>query len=178
MTAELLDLSPASIDRFLTNTIAGEGFAEQLADSADIPLAQASVVVNDLASEARLACRMLSTLRPREDQRILEVGAGAGVAATFLQQQGADLVAIEPLVDGFETFAAVRRLLAERVSVPPIEPLAAEQLTPAVQGRFAVVFSVNVLEHMRPLGPNLEALASVLAPGGRMIHTCPNYRVP
>ena len=178
VTAELLDLSPSSVDRFLTSTIAAEGFAEQLSDRADIPLAQASVVVGDLASEARLACRMLTTLQPTRDLRILEVGAGAGVVAAFLQQQRADLVAIEPLVEGFESFTVVRRLLAERVSVPAIEPLAAEQLEPGVHGQFDLIFSVNVLEHMQPLAPNLDALASVLAPGGRMIHTCPNYRVP
>jgi hypothetical protein len=31
---------------------------------------------------------------------------------------------------------------------------------------------------MQPLGRNLGAIGAVLAPGGRMIHTCPNYRVP
>jgi SAM-dependent methyltransferase len=178
VTPEPLDLSQSSVDGFLNRTIAAEGFAEKLADRADIPLGQARVVLADLASEARLACRMLATLQPTQDLRILEVGAGAGVAATFLQQQGADVVAIEPLAEGFESFAAVRWLLAEQVRVPPIEPLAAEQLQPGLHGEFALIFSVNVLEHMRPLGANLEALASVLGPGGRMIHTCPNYRVP
>ena len=78
----------------------------------------------------RGAARLSSALRTRADPatRILEVGAGAGVVAGFLSQQGADLLAIEPAATGFEHLGAVRALLAERVPMPPIEPLAADQL--------------------------------------------------
>jgi 2-polyprenyl-3-methyl-5-hydroxy-6-metoxy-1,4-benzoquinol methylase len=157
-----LDLSPARIDAFLAATIE---------DAGDDLLA-------DLASEARLACRLLATLKPTRAARMLEVGAGAGVVAAFLFEQGADLLAIEPAASGFERFEPVRVLLAERAPMPMIEPLTADQLDPATHGLYDVIFSVNVLEHMQPLEPNLDALAAVLAPGGRMIHTCPNYRVP
>ena len=149
MNDNQLDLSAATVAAFLADTI-DEG---------------------DLASEARLACRLLATLQPTSRTRILEVGAGAALVTAFLHRQGADVLAIEP--GGFGPAAAIRAQL-----VAPVEPIAADQLDPARHGRFDLIFSVNVLEHMRPLGPNLDGMASVLAPGGRMLHTCPNYRVP
>jgi SAM-dependent methyltransferase len=174
-SARVLDLSPESIDAFLAATLEDP---DVLTEAAARIGPSAGDLLADLASEARLACRLLSALEPTRATRTLEVGAGAGVVAGFLSQQGADLLAIEPAATGFEHLGAVRALLAERVPMPAIEPLAADQLNARQHGRFALIFSVNVLEHMQPLRPNLDALADVLAPGGRMIHTCPNYRVP
>src|SRR6185369_16311116 len=54
----------------------------------------------------------------------------------------------------------------------------AAELDPARDGLFDVIFSINVLEHCQPLPETVLALSKVLAPGGMMIHTCPNYRVP
>ncbi|HLT11318.1 MAG TPA: methyltransferase domain-containing protein [Micromonosporaceae bacterium] len=173
-----LDISTASLDRFLAGNLEDPAFAGAVADRAGLSEPDAADLLSDLASEARLACRMLAEVRPVREDRILEVGAGAGVLAAFLHERGANLLAIEPIVDGYESFMAVRSLLSERASLPVIEPLRAEQLSPTEHGQFDLIFSVNVLEHMRPLEPNLDALAAVLAPGGRMVHTCPNYRVP
>jgi len=173
-----LDLSTEAIDSFLSKTILGESFGVELADRVALDPISGADFLSDLASEARLACRILAELGPTGEMRMLEVGAGAGVVAAFLNGQGANLVAIEPTVGGFELFDAAHALLAGRVVAPAIEPIAADQLDPAEHGPFDLIFSINVIEHMRPLAPNLDALAAVLAPGGRMIHTCPNYRVP
>lgn len=166
------------MDTFLAKTLEDPAFATAVAELAGCAETEAAELVGDLASETRLACRLLAPLKPRRDTRMLEVGAGAGVLAAFLHSQGADLTAIEPVVGGFESFVAVRRRLAEDMPMPEIAPLAAHQLTPAEHGQFELIFSVNVLEHMRPLHPNLDSLAAVLAPGGQMVHTCPNYRIP
>ncbi len=163
---------------FLARTVEDAAFAAEVARRAKLSPDAAVDLLHDLASEARLGCRLLADLRLRRPDRVLEVGAGAGVLAAFLHQQGVHLCAIEPLVAGFETFMPVRALLAEMDTLPVIEPLAAEQLSPDKHGRFDVVLSVNVLEHMRPLDRNLDAMVGVLAPGGRMLHTCPNYRIP
>jgi len=176
--SEPLDLSPATVDAFLAKTIEDPDFAAGVASRASLTETATAELLGNLASEARLACRLLASLEPRAGTRILEVGAGAGVVAAFLHGQGAELFAIEPLVGGFESFMAVRSLLSEQAAMPTIEPLAADQLDPALHGHFDLIVSVNVLEHMQPLRPNLDALAAVLAPGGQMIHTCPNYRVP
>ena len=173
-----LDLTPESVDAFLAKTLEDAEVAAAVAERSGMSAAATAELLGNLTSEARLACRLLSTLQPRRGMRILEVGAGAGVVAAYLHGQGADLVAIEPIVGGFEAFMVARSLLAERVEVPEILPLAAEQLRPAEHGQFDLIFSVNVLEHMHPLDRNLDALGAVLAPGGVMIHTCANYRVP
>jgi hypothetical protein len=138
-----VDLSPPNVDRFLGATIEAPGFAQEVAGRAGIPPEDAGVTVDNLASEARLAARMLATLDPGGEERILEVGAGAGVVAAFLHREGADLVAIEPQVSGFEPLGVVRTLLSERVPMPAIEPLAAEQLDPRLHGRFDLIFSVT-----------------------------------
>jgi 2-polyprenyl-3-methyl-5-hydroxy-6-metoxy-1,4-benzoquinol methylase len=173
-----VDLSPNAIDAFLAKTLEDPRFTQSLVDKTGLAQKAATDLLSDLAGEARLACRLLSTMSPHHGSRVLEVGSGCGVVAAYLYGQGVDLVAIEPIVDGYEAFLAVRSLLAERVAMPDILPLAAEQLDSDEHGQFDLIFSINVLEHMQPLERNLDALTSVLAPGGHMIHTCPNYLVP
>jgi SAM-dependent methyltransferase len=97
-----------------------------------------------------------------------------------LHAAGARVTAIEPLIGGFELFAAVRAELVARVpsAAVDLDRRAALELDPARDGPFDLIFSVNVLEHVHPLVASLDALAAVLAVGGRMLHTCPNYRVP
>jgi SAM-dependent methyltransferase len=175
---ESLDLSTPSLEDFLTSTVEDPAFARGVAELSGLSAAAASGLLDDLASEARMACRLLAGLDPRRTDRILEVGAGAGILAAFLMRQGANVFAIEPIVGGFESFMAVRSVLAKQIAMPVIEPLCAEQLSPAEHGLFDLIVSVNVLEHMHPLHRNLDAMANVLAPGGRMVHTCPNYRIP
>jgi hypothetical protein len=87
--AATLDLSPGSINAFLATTLDDADVAAEAA--ARIGLSAVDLV-SDLASEARLGCRLLAPLEPTRATRMLEVGAGAGVLAAFLRQQGADLV--------------------------------------------------------------------------------------
>jgi SAM-dependent methyltransferase len=176
----LLDLSPArAVPVF--DTIRDDDFAPAVAARAGEPADEVAKRIADIASEAELALTLLRSLGPlTADTRVLEVGAGPGVIAGVLHSAGAKLVAIEPLQSGFDLFAAVRAELAERLpaAAAPLDRRPAEQLDPDKDGPFDLIFSVNVLEHCHPLEPSLDALAGVLAPGGRMLHTCPNYRVP
>jgi len=137
----------------------------------------------NIASEARLGLDLLS--RPpvgplRPDQRVLEVGAGSGVLASIMRSQGIDVTALEPLIPGFDFFGAIRDELRERApqSLALLDHRTAQELDPVKDGRFDRIFSINVVEHCKPLDEALTAMASVLAPGGMMIHTCANYRVP
>lgn len=175
-----LDLSPARTAPVL-DALAAPDFAAAVAARSGRALPDVTRAVADLASEAALALTLLRSLGPLPaSTRLLEVGAGPGVVAGILHAAGARLVAIEPLIGGFELFAAVGAELAARVpgAAVTLDRRTAAELDPARDGCFDVIFSINVLEHCRPLHPSLDALAAVLAPGGRMIHVCPNYRVP
>jgi len=143
----------------------------------------AAPTLANIASEVRLALDLLS--RPpagplRPDQRVLEVGAGSGVLSSILRSQGIDVTAVEPLIPGFGFFGAIRDELRDQApqSLAPLDHRSAHELDPAKDGPFDRIFSINVVEHCKPLDEALTAMAGVLVPGGLMIHTCPNYRVP
>jgi SAM-dependent methyltransferase len=97
-----------------------------------------------------------------------------------LKRQGASIVLLEPGAGGFD---ANRRLMDGALewlgaSDATVLSIRAEDLDPGRHGRFDVIFSVNVLEHIPDLERALAGMLGVLAPGGVMRHTCPNYAVP
>ncbi len=156
-------------------------FAAAVARRAGIAEALAATYLGNLASEARYALGLLRNpaLGLTEQARVLEVGAGIGLTATILQRAGVRITAVEPVGDGFGVFEHIRAELELRIAEPaPLLRCGAEHLDPELHGEFDVIFSINVLEHCQPLAPALRGLAQVLAPGGRMLHLCPNYRVP
>jgi SAM-dependent methyltransferase len=114
--------------------------------------------------------------------QILEIGCGPGVLTAFRRAEGHDVLGIEPGDEGgFGFMPALQRAMARELDAgerPEIEPLPAEGLDADEHGRFDLMFSVNVLEHVFALEEAIRALAAVLAPDGRMIHTCPNYAFP
>lgn len=116
----------------------------------------------------------------RPGQRILEIGAGLGMLSLYLRVKGHDVTALEPNGAGFDFFEAAAPVM--QAAVPEVElPLlriAAEDLDPAVHGLFDLVFSVNVLEHVRDLAAVFRGMTSVLSQRGTMVHLCPNYAVP
>ncbi len=166
LTSKAIDLGPAAVDRFLGDTLEAPGFPGD-------PL-----VVADVAFELRLAIDMLRPLEPTTSTRILEVGAGSGAVTAFLARQGADNVGVEPNRNSFEGFDPIRAALEADRRHPKLLAVRADQLDPAELGYFDVIFSVNVVEHFQPLHACLDGMTRVLSATGRMVHTCPNYRVP
>jgi 2-polyprenyl-3-methyl-5-hydroxy-6-metoxy-1,4-benzoquinol methylase len=164
----------------LLELIESDEFAEAVGRRTAEPVA--STLAN-IASEARLGLDLLSRapvgpLRP--GQRVLEVGAGSGVLASILRERGIDVTAVEPLIDGFTVFGAIRDELEQRFpgNLTTLQQRTAQSLDPDRDGLFDRIFSINVIEHCQPLDEALAGMARVLAPGGLMLHTCPNYRVP
>jgi 2-polyprenyl-3-methyl-5-hydroxy-6-metoxy-1,4-benzoquinol methylase len=139
----------------------------------------AAKFVTQSVEEAALTLELIAPyLDP--SKRLLEVGAGSGVLSCFLIRSGFDLVAVDPGGDTFSHNEILFATLAERLSVSPgrIVRKPVEALDPAVIGRFDFIFSNNVLEHVPDFEACLAILSSFLAPGGRMLHNCPNYSVP
>jgi SAM-dependent methyltransferase len=92
---------------------------------------------------------------------------------------GHDVTALEPCTSGFDFFGEVQKVVSEETATElPFLPIRAEELSPARHGLFQFIFSVNVLEHIPDLTGAMRGMTSVLAPGGRMWHTCPNYTFP
>ena len=112
-------------------------------------------------------------------QRILEVGAGLCLFSLFLKDEGYDVVALEPAAGGFDGFDTSKRRILERYASLqlPILEQKAQTLDPA-QGRFDLIFSNNVVEHIPDVEETFTALAACLEPGGVMVHGCPNYVIP
>ncbi len=117
--------------------------------------------------------------RPLAGRRILEVGAGMGVLSCYLARRGLEVVSLEPGGPGFEHNPRLAALLRAHLGLEHDHlELPLEALDPARHGRFDLILSSNVLEHLDDLAGGLATLAAVLAPGGTMLHVCPNYRVP
>ena len=133
----------------------------------------------DYAGEVRVGVALLNSIG-LSGRRVLEVGAGLGFLSIWLRRQGAAVVMLEPGAGGFSEnsrlLTAVRHFL-NADDVPVIEETA-QNLDTTRHGQFDVIFSVNVLEHIPALEAALDAMLTVLAPGGIMRHTCPNYAVP
>ena len=105
--------------------------------------------------------------RPLEGKSALDVGCGAGLLAEPLARLGAEVTAIDAapeLIDVAREHAA-RQGLAIDYRAAAVEDL---------DGRFDLVTSLEVIEHVADPQAFVEALARRLAPGGLMILSTPN----
>lgn len=151
---------------------------KRIAERTGNNLEQIASTLSTYAAECIYGSRLLAGQLPTGG-RILEVGAGLGLLSSHLRLLGHDLTALEPCASGFGFFAEIQSVILEELEVEvPFLHIGAEELNPAQHGAFQFVFSVNVLEHIPGLREAMRGMASVLVPGGRMWHTCPNYIVP
>jgi len=114
---------------------------------------------------------------PQEGKRLLEVGAGSLILSAYLKELGFNVVALEPIGIGFEFLRLFSQEVMRRYPQVSLLNKGAEALEES-DGLFDLIFSINVIEHLPdPLG-SLEQMWKRLAPGGRMLHGCPNYLIP
>jgi 2-polyprenyl-3-methyl-5-hydroxy-6-metoxy-1,4-benzoquinol methylase len=129
--------------------------------------------------ESRQTLSLLVDIQLVRGSKVLEVGAGFGLASICLAMMGFDVVALEPGGLGFEqnrsssiAFASSCAVHINHVAV------SAEIADFGTLGKFDLVVSNNVLEHIPDVDKALTNLNNAINPGGVMIHSCPNYTFP
>ena len=115
----------------------------------------------------RVLAAVLDRLAPPAGARILDAGCGSGRNMVDLAARGA-VVGLEPAPPS--RAAARARGLGEVVEGSLDEPL------PFAASAFDLAVALDVLEHLRDDAAALRELARVVAPGGHLVVTVPQYR--
>jgi len=172
-----------ALQQFL-DTIPFDVIANDVATITGKPFSEISGLLDTYANESHVSLELveahLPALHPNETPRILEVGSGLCLLSLFLKQQGYPIVALEPAIGGYGIFEQTKNALLNHFSHLKLEVLSipAQQLNPKQHGRFALIFSNNVIEHIPEWQTALSAMMSVLSPLGQLRHACPNYTIP
>jgi SAM-dependent methyltransferase len=170
-------LSPLRVEEHLTR-LTSERAVMRVVERTGSDAQRITSTLNTYAAECRYALELINEQLPARG-RILEIGAGLGMLSSYLRKLGHDITALEPSTSGFDFFAEIQAVVLEEAATDlPVLRVRAEELTPAEHGSFQFIFSVNVLEHIPDALGAMRGMASVLSPGGRMWHACPNYVVP
>jgi len=143
------------------------------------PVQEIESMLSTYMNETRATLDVIGDVLAR-DQRILEVGAGLCLFSLFLRQEGFDVTALEPSIGGFGAFEAMRETILEHFPSLglPILTCSAQMLDRGAHGRFDLIFSNNVVEHIPDWEGALAAMAGVMGDHALMVHACPNYAVP
>ncbi len=152
---------------------------ETLATASGLPMLAVRDRLTTSLAEAAQTLRVLAGTCVPEGGRVLEVGAGLGLTSAFLSRSGLDVTALEPAGSGFEDHELIAPALATAIEArQDTLGIGAEALRRDQHGRFDLIFSNNVLEHVPDLGAVLAAMAGVMSDEGCMVHSCPNYTIP
>lgn len=108
-----------------------------------------------------------SSFRPLEGRTALDVGCGAGLLAEPLARLGADVTAVDA---SQELIAAARAHAEARGLEIDYRAVAVEDLG----GRFDLVTSLEVIEHVAEPRAFVRSLGDRLAPGGLLVMSTPN----
>jgi SAM-dependent methyltransferase len=106
--------------------------------------------------------RLVEGVKP--SGRLLDYGAGAGGFARFMAGRGFDTVGLEPYSLG--TTLEEKNLKLVRAPLAQVK---------ASLGTFDVITMWHVLEHLEQPVELLKELASMLAPGGALVVSVPNF---
>jgi SAM-dependent methyltransferase len=109
--------------------------------------------------------RLIQSATHKKEGKLLDIGAGTGAFAGYMQERGWDVTGLEP-----EAAARERALADHKVRLDDMNELA---VLPAES--YDAVTLWHVLEHVHALHPYLERLRSLINKGGRIFIAVPNY---
>jgi methionine biosynthesis protein MetW len=128
-------------------------------------LAFASHAYESKDSDASSHGRIVAWLRDRPPSRVLDLGCSDGSVAQQLRRAGHHVVGVDAVaVDGVK----------DRVDQFVQSDLDAG-LPPEAEGPFDVIVAADVLEHVRRPEQLLDEMHDVLAPGGVLVASIPNF---
>lgn len=97
--------------------------------------------------------------------RALDIGCSDGYFSFELERRGADVVAIDFVPEDYTGFAVAKKILGSSVAYRMDNVY---NLSPTDYGVFDVVFFLGVLYHLRKPLAALDAIRSVMKPGGQL----------
>lgn len=103
-----------------------------------------------------------------ESQRLFELGCGNGSVASCLSRHGWDVTGVDASMDG------IRHARAAYPDLKLFNGSAYDDLA-AIYGRFPVVLSLEVIEHIYSPRHYVRTLMDLLEPGGRAIISTPYH---
>jgi 2-polyprenyl-3-methyl-5-hydroxy-6-metoxy-1,4-benzoquinol methylase len=112
-------------------------------------------------------------------QELLEIGGGIGLVYGYLKSNGFSIHSIEPSASGFEGYYETALELFNTLKIDKSHwyPLLAQD-SHKIGKNFDIIFSNNVLEHIKDLKSTFNVLKGVLKPRGLMVHNTVNYIIP
>lgn len=118
--------------------------------------------------EFRATLRLLPARLRNPRAKLLEIGAGVGIASYAFAVNGFDVTALEPDPSDIVGAGAIRRV-ADRTATPIHVVQEWGERLPFVDGEFDVVYARQVLHHARDLRQLCAEAARVLRPSGVFI---------
>lgn len=109
--------------------------------------------------------RLIQTATRKRQGKLLDIGAGTGAFAGYMQTQGWEVTGLEP-----EAVARERALADHKVSL-----LDTGQLDTLPDDSYDAITLWHVLEHVHDLHRYLDRLKRLVGKGGRIFIAVPNY---
>ena len=164
-----------------TRQLQSDEFLSFLQNRIPYPFSDIKQEYNNYIEQAAFGIGLLSRF-DLTGKRILEVGSGAGILTAWLLLNDINVIGIEPSALGFHFHEDIFTAILDYFQLPKdkVFDRTAEQIDEAELGKFHLIFSVNVMEHIPPNNHELvfQKMKSVLHENGIMYHHCPNYTIP
>jgi 2-polyprenyl-3-methyl-5-hydroxy-6-metoxy-1,4-benzoquinol methylase len=170
------DLSEQILSKLddLTASLLSDGFIQEASKYSSINKQDLKEYISVSLEEARHTLALIRNY-DMQDKRVLEFGAGLGIASIALYLAGVEVVAFEPGGLGFEKNYLMNEFIKKYFN---FEFQTVNDINVFEQESFDIIFSNNVLEHVQDPDEVLQTLNLIMNKEGVMVHNVPNYLIP